>query len=79
MKFKINTIVDFGRHTVDCLITKTADSSKEYEMDYLKYMNITEDKYPEEFARYRNELITEDRVKDEHIVLIYPNKTSTLN
>ena len=79
LKFKINTIVDFGRHTVDCLITKTADSSKEYEMDYLKYMNITEDEYPEEFARYRNELITEDSVKDEHIVLIYPNKTSTLN
>jgi len=79
LNFKVNTIIDFGRHTVDCLITNTPEASKEYEMDYLRYMNITENEYPEEFSRYRNELITKDIKNDEHIILIYPTKISSLN
>jgi hypothetical protein len=52
LKFKIHTIVNFGPHTINCLINKTPSDSIKYEIDFLNYMGITKDKYPKEFIRY---------------------------
>lgn len=80
LKFKINTIVNFGPHTVNCLINKTPSDSIKYEIDFLNYMEITKDKYPNEFTRYEIPYEFDDNlVINENIVLIDATKNNKLN
>lgn len=77
LDFKINLIVDFGPHTTDCLINRNENSSKEYEMDYLKYMGINEIEYPKEFKRYNSDYIG-NTIINENIVIIEPKNNPHL-
>lgn len=85
LKFKINSIVDFGPHTLNALIHNNVDGGKAQEIAYLRYMNVDETEYPEEYNRFEKEFINkdnetnEDVVVNEHIVLVEPKNNKNLN
>lgn len=79
LQFVINTIVDFGPNTVNCLTNKTSEFSKEYEIAYLKYMKISELEHPKEFARYYEKSVVTDFMDHENIKLIIPKNYHELN
>ena len=85
LKFKINSIVDFGPHTLNALIHNNIDGGKAQEIDYLKYMGVDENEYPEEYNRFAVEFINknnqtnEDVMVGEHILLIEPKNSKYLN
>jgi hypothetical protein len=82
LKFRINTIINFGPHTVNCLINRTVEAGIKYEMYYHSYM-LDEEKYPNEFSRYTNDYsfnyIDSDYFElNENIILIDPLKSNKL-
>jgi len=81
LKFKINSITNFGPHTTNSLINKHTLGAKEYEIDYLKYMNIHESDYPQEYSRYHTEFngLDKDIEINENIILIDPKNDIHLN
>jgi hypothetical protein len=52
LDFRINTIINFGPHTTNCLINKSNIGGISYETDYLRYMRIEEETHKEEYERY---------------------------
>ena len=85
LEFRINSIVDFGPHTMNSLSHKNVDGGKGQEIDYLKYMKVSSNEYPEEYNRFTNEFINknnktnEDVVINEHITLVEPKNNTNLN
>jgi len=81
LKFKINSIVDFGPHTLNSLINKNVSAAKLQEIDYLKYMGIIDSEY----ERYYSDHITKDNRTNadiemtNHINLIEPKNNIFLN
>jgi len=69
LKFKINTIINFGPHTKNCLIVPSNVIA--YEKYFLEYMNITKENYPNELLRYEyNMQFADNLFINDNILLI---------
>jgi hypothetical protein len=85
LKFKINSIVNFGPHTLNALLHKNIDGGKAQEIAYMEYMNISKDEHPEEYNRFDREFLhndnetSEDVLFNEHILLVEPKNNKNLN
>jgi len=82
LKFKINTIINFGPHTTNCLINRTVESGIKYEIDYHRYM-LNEEENKKEFSRYIEDysfsyINSNNFELNENILLIDPLKNSKL-
>ena len=70
LKFKIHTISNFTNNNIGHLFNCTINGGVEYEIDYLNYMGITEEKYPDEIKRYKIEHNTQSGDVNENIRIV---------
>ena len=75
LKFRINNIVNFGQNNIGFLYDKSTEGGRNYEMNYLEYLNINESEYPSEYQRYKTEYKYSNIVINENITLIDPQIT----
>jgi hypothetical protein len=77
LDFTVNTIINFGPHTMNCLIHNNPIDAKLYQQHYLKYMGLDEEHYPEEFNRYKTDYQSLNQIY-ENINLIDPINNTKL-
>jgi len=81
LKFNINSIIDFGPHTLNALIKNNPEAAKLQEIDYLKYMNVTNSEYDRYYSENINKFdeTNKDIKVTDNITLIEPKNNKFLN
>jgi hypothetical protein len=67
LQFKIYNIVNFGNENKNCLYNASIEGAKQFEIDYLKYMNV--DESSKEYERYLTEFKLHE--ESESVIPIY--------
>jgi hypothetical protein len=52
LDFEIITLLNISNGTIDGTRNKTLNNAIDFELSYLKYLNIDKEKYPQEYNRY---------------------------
>jgi hypothetical protein len=73
LNYTIFSAVNFSSDALALTLKKNEIGIKEFDIKYLKYMDINEEEYPEEYDRYKNHLDKDkyDNITDKHIQILY--------
>jgi hypothetical protein len=73
LNFVIHCAINYSNESLNISLKKNKEGIKEFDIEYLKYLNISKEQYPEEYERYEKNMNKEeyDKINNSYINILY--------